>query len=91
MVSGDTHRRNSGPGEVRSLLPSSTEVSLLQPPSRPPRLPSPAPGAPGPALTLHVHADGLDGGHAHAVLCLAVVAAALRARDALDAQRLVEH
>lgn len=46
---------------------------------------------PGPGLTLHVHADGLDGRHAHAVLRLAVVAAALRARDALDAQRLVEH
>lgn len=42
-------------------------------------------------LTLHIHPDGLDGRHAHAVLSLAVVAAALRARDALDAQCLIEH
>lgn len=45
----------------------------------------------GPQLTLHVHADGLDGRHPHAVLSLAVVAAALRACNTLDAQRLVEH
>lgn len=45
----------------------------------------------GPRLTLHIHADGLDGRHSHPVLRLAVVAAALRAGDALDPQRLVEH
>lgn len=45
----------------------------------------------GPQLTLHVHADGLDGRHAHSVLRLAVVAASLRAGDALDPQSFIEH
>lgn len=45
----------------------------------------------GPQLTLHVHADRLDGRHAHSVLRLAVVAASLRAGDALDPQGLVEY
>lgn len=74
-------------------LPSSTTTPLLHP------APSPhleavtcrVQGLMGPRLTLHIHTDGLDGRHAHAVLGLAVVAAALRAGDALDPQRLVEH
>lgn len=97
MVQGRTHRRNNRDAALQrgrnkvSIVLHEGPLLHLSPPRR--LLPSltPSAGRGGCRLTLHVHADGLDGGHAHAVLSLAVVAAALRARNAFNAQRLVEH
>lgn len=87
-----TRKRKS----LYSCFPLRCHFSTLLP--TPPSQPEPLGAGPWPGgeegvrrLTLHVHPDGLDGGHTHAVLSLAVVAAALRVRDALNAQRLVEH
>lgn len=45
----------------------------------------------GPALTVNVHPDGLDGGGPQAVLSLAVVATSLGPQNLGNVQRLVEH
>lgn len=45
----------------------------------------------GPALTVNVHPDGLDGRGAQAILSLAVVATSLGPQDLGDVQSLVEH